>query len=152
MWWQGDCRATYKGVLYEGGVPTQSKPVSTLVIANASQLPGQQGKKLHFATAPSELDMRIWQRPNSWPCDERGRCPRGKYAVGDVFFAEVCIMNRVCQNRQSLFNLKAGELFECDFNKYEFDQLTTDFQRKVPIASTVGCRDWLAPENGWQPS
>lgn len=86
--------------------------------------------------------MRIWQRPDSWPCNKHGQCPRGKFAVGDVFFAEVCIMNRVCQNRQALFELEAGELFECVFNTYEFEQLVGEFQQQVPIAPDVGCKDW----------
>ena len=104
------------------------------------KLPGQDGSKLHFATAPRELDIRTWRRPDSWPCDEHGTCPKGKFAVGDVFFAEVCIMDRLCKNGPSLFDLQTGESFMCDFDLTAYHELHADFLKNVPIQE--GCPDW----------
>lgn len=110
------------------------------VCALTGKLPGQGGNQVRFATAPNELDMRVWQRPDSWPCDEHGKCPKGKFAVGDVFFAEVCLVDSLCRNGDAIFALGKGELFECDFDPDAFLKLADDFRKNVPIKG--GCPDW----------
>ena len=85
-------------------------------------LPGQDKHKLHFATAPRDLVIDTWHHPDSWPC-ENGECPAGKFAVGDVFFAEVCILNRMCENGAGLFQLDVGQEISCDLSEDKFLQL-----------------------------
>ena len=45
------------------------------------------------------VDVRTWFHPTSWPCDEDGTRPDGKYAVGDVYFAELCILRQARRPR-----------------------------------------------------
>ena len=110
------------------------------VCAIHGKLPGQDGKKIHFATPPSHLDTRVWLRPDSWPCDKQGECPKGKFSVGDVFVAEVCIIDSLCRNTRTIFDLQRGESFECDYDPAAYSKLAADFQSNVPIKG--GCPDW----------
>uniref|UniRef100_A0A7S3W3A8 Uncharacterized protein n=2 Tax=Emiliania huxleyi TaxID=2903 RepID=A0A7S3W3A8_EMIHU len=90
-----------------------------LVCAGKGRLPGQGGRAMHFATPPSKLDTRTWITPISYPC-EHGGCGVGelKYAVGDVYFAELCLLNRFCRNGGQLFAIDGPrEAFECDFDE-----------------------------------
>ena len=90
--------------------------------AATGKLPGQRGKTLRFATAPRELTLSEWGQPTSWPC-ESGRCPNGKFAVGDVFYAEIAVYRAICANAGDLFSVRVGEALECDVNVAAFDRL-----------------------------
>ena len=90
-------------------------------------LPGQQGRTIHFATAPKDLGLGQWYQPDSWPCQDWG-CPDGKFSVGDVFFAEVCIAHRICQNGADIFNVDAGQTMSCDIDQNAFNQLASQLQ------------------------
>ena len=91
-------------------------------------LPGQPAQKqIHFATAPNALTLTQWYEPDSWPCVD-GSCPEGKFAVGDVFFVEVCLISRLCRNGADLFSLAVGETMVCDFDPLGFDRLATQLQ------------------------
>jgi len=86
------------------------------------RLPGQAGRLLHFATAPKELQLHEWEHPTSWPC-ENGRCPTGKYSVGDVFFAEIAVFRWICRNTATLFQVDSGVMMECDMDMSAFHHL-----------------------------
>ena len=81
--------------------------------AATGRLPGQDGAKLHFATAPKAMRIEEWRRPTSWPCDNGEPCPPGKYAVGDVYFAELAVYRYICSNADELFKVGDGELTRC---------------------------------------
>ena len=36
------------------------------------------------------------------------------YSSTDIFFGEVCLLSEVCRNSDKLFQIEAGEEFECD--------------------------------------
>lgn len=91
--------------------------------AAQGRLPGQDGAKLHFATAPRGLTMAEWEHPTSWPCEGAKPCPDGKYAVGDVFFAEVAVFRTVCRNADELFRVGVGELMTCDVDVTAYHRL-----------------------------
>ena len=59
------------------------------------KLPGQDGRRLHFSIAPKNLDVGIFENPDSCV----GGCDHG-YAVSDVYFAEVCITSFVCTSTE----------------------------------------------------
>ena len=90
--------------------------------AATGKLPGQRGKSLRFATAPRQLTLSEWERPTSWPC-EGGRCPNGKFAVGDVFYVEIAVYRAICANAGDLFGVGVGEPLECDVDAAAFDRL-----------------------------
>ena len=54
-----------------------------------------------------------WSKP--WSC-VNGNCD-SHYAISDVYFVEVCVINHVCRNKAELFALQVGELFECDLDE-----------------------------------
>ena len=76
-------------------------------------LHGQGNRKMHFSIAPKDLDMNIFRKP--WSC-VNGNCD-SHYAISDVYFVEVCVINHVCRNKAELFALQVGELFECDLDE-----------------------------------
>ena len=89
------------------------------------KLPGQGSKQIAFATAPKDLQAQWWEEPSShptWPCNGNICDPHG-FTVGDVFFAEVMVAYTVCANRGALFNLNAGELFECQVDENAYSDL-----------------------------
>ena len=60
--------------------------------------------------------------------------------MGDVFFAEACIVDRLCRNGEGIFDLKAGEMFECDLDRDAYHEMADLFQKRVPIKE--GCVNW----------
>jgi hypothetical protein len=74
-------------------------------------LHGQAGNWMHFSLAPSQLDVGVFERP-SWCV---GDCAT-HYSVGDVYFAEVCVLSVICRNSEELWALEVGELFACDLD------------------------------------
>ena len=81
-------------------------------------LHGQGNRKMHFSIAPKDLDMNIFRNP--WACV--GNCETN-YAISDVYFVEICVISHVCKNREELFALEVGELFECDLDEAAFREL-----------------------------
>ena len=95
-----------------------------LMCAVTGNLPGQDGRKIHFATPPGVLDDRYWDPADSW---ERAV---GVYSVDAVFYAETCIIHRVCKNGGRIFGLKRGEIFECDFDQVGYDEWAAEMIRQ----------------------
>jgi hypothetical protein len=95
-------------------------------------LPGQQGDRtLRFARAPSVLRQSEWDYPTSYPCDHPGGCD-GAYAVGDVFFAEACMLQRVCDNARAVWEAAEGKAVVCDLNQDALDDLARELRHKAP--------------------
>lgn len=93
------------------------------------RLPGQDGMKVSFATAPKDLELVWWTDP-------AGTHPTYKpfqngYELGDVFFAEMAVTFTLCKNRAALFRLEVGETYNCDFDLDGWKLLTTKFQLKT---------------------
>lgn len=94
------------------------------VCAATGKLPGQAGQGMvRFATAPNALTEAEWSHPTSWPCDGGRPCPAGKYAVGDVFFAEVAVYRYICRHAEQLFTVGVGEVMTCDVDEKAFRAL-----------------------------
>ena len=91
-----------------------------LMCAVKGQLPGQRGNEIHFATAPYTLTFAVWDDPGRlggyWPTPHDQH-----FAASDVFYAQVAILNLVCENRAYLFQLDGGEAFQCrlDYERLE---------------------------------
>ena len=84
------------------------------------RLHGQSNGRMHFSIAPKDLDIGIFESPES--CI--GGCDGG-YAISDVYFAEVCVLSHICKNRAELFRAEVGTIFECDFDRASFLELRT---------------------------
>ena len=54
---------------------------------------------------------------------EAAHCPADQYTVGDVFVAELAVAWSVCANRDVIFELDAGEMFECDLDAAAYQAL-----------------------------
>ena len=78
-------------------------------------------------SAPRELQRRWWEEPSThptFPCDmERRTCDPNGFSVGDVYFVEVAVAYAVCANGGAIFELAAGEFFECDLDTRAFGEL-----------------------------
>ena len=91
--------------------------------AAMGMLPGQQSPTIIFAKAPSELDY-LGNRP-------LGRCggysPNGcgkhAYSNDDIYFLEICMFSKICENNFDLFTLGAGEWFHCQVSQKGFREL-----------------------------
>jgi hypothetical protein len=81
-------------------------------------LPGQDRRMMQFSIAPKDLDAGLFESPEYCV----GDCSYN-YAISDVYFAEVCVTSHVCKNREELFNLEVGTLFECEFDEHAFLEL-----------------------------
>ena len=90
------------------------------VCAIQGRLHGQENGKMHFSIAPKDLDVGIFDSPES--CI--GGCDGG-YAISDVYFAEICVLSHICKNRAELFLADVGTIFECDFDEQRFLELRT---------------------------
>ena len=98
--------------------------------AATGRLPGQDEAKMNFAFAPKELEEEWFEKPTShptYPCNEWW-CPDTVYTVGDVFFAEVCVLQQVCRNSDRLFAVERGETFVCDLDAVRFAALAKKMQ------------------------
>jgi hypothetical protein len=91
------------------------------------KLPGQGGRRVHFATAPKDLDVDVWDHPTDWPCGVGG-CGKSQFAASAVFFAEVCLMRKLCRNGNIIFTLGVGEIFECDVSEDALHDLVRSLQ------------------------
>jgi hypothetical protein len=90
--------------------------------AVTGKLPGQDGRTFRFATPPKDLTIKEWQHPTSWPC-QGDSCPEGRYAVGDVYFAELAVLRKICKNADQLFKVGIGERMTCDLNEDNYRRL-----------------------------
>lgn len=97
------------------------------VCAALGRLPGQQGRSLRFATAPKALTLEEWYHPTSWPCEGSKSCPEGRFAVGDVFFAELAVFRAICENANELFVVERGQLTACLIDEEAY----RDFTRRL---------------------
>mmetsp|Transcript_3848 Transcript_3848/g.8094 ORF Transcript_3848/g.8094 Transcript_3848/m.8094 type:complete len:91 (+) Transcript_3848:2-274(+) len=76
--------------------------------------------------------MDTWYNPTSWPCAD-GECPEGKYSVGDVFFAEICVLNQICTNGDELFHLDKGQPFNCHLSRSAYDSFAQNLQQSLQL-------------------
>lgn len=88
-------------------------------------LPGQRPtgssrRLMQFSIAPKNLDVGLFDDPQFCV----GDCSTN-YAISDVYFAEVCVTSHVCKNKEELFSLETGMLFECDFDEAAYLELRT---------------------------
>jgi len=83
--------------------------------AISGRLPGQEGAKLHFATAPNTLDTR-----NDFPKDYYWK---EHYPNNDIFYVEVCMISKLCRNSDKLFQLQVGETFVCETDQSRYEEL-----------------------------
>lgn len=122
------CRDARRNVLrlLTGGW-TMCQNLEWQLCALTGRLPGQGARPLlAFATAPRELQLQWWEEPSThptFPCVPGRACDPSGFTVGDVFFAEVAVAYTVCANRDALFELNAGELFECELDARAYREL-----------------------------
>ena len=56
-------------------------------------------------------------------------CPPGKYAVGDVYFAELAVYRYICSNADELFKVGEGELTRCDVDERAYHDFAERMMR-----------------------
>ena len=106
--------------LIRGGRPwDMCQNIEWQLCALNGKLPGQDGTKVMFSSAPKDLQVGWWNEPWTHPTYSPGT----GYSLGDVFFAEVCVMYALCRNRQVLFQLEVGEAMECELDREMFNEL-----------------------------
>jgi len=107
--------------------------------AATGRLPGQKGLKLVFATAPNSLmgfaspfagKCKGW-RPDWRPAD----CADFGYASDPMFYLETCMLNKVCTNNRELWEIGAGEEFECEFSVDRWHELKEMLMREATSES-----------------
>ena len=113
-----------------------------LLCAVTGKLPGQAGRSIQFATAPGQLEEKEWLNPSSYPCDDGHSC-ENRYTVGDVFFAEACMLQQMCRNRAELFRIRPGVTFQCDFDEDGFVDFTRDMLRMELNLNTGFGKNWF---------
>lgn len=92
------------------------------------KLPGQDGRKISFAAVPKDIPLEWWKDPERTHPTYKPK--RNGYALGDVFFAELCVTNTLCKNRGELYHLEVGQTMECDMDKAGFDHLVDMFMTR----------------------
>lgn len=96
------------------------------------KLPGQQDdRSVRFAFAPSKLELNEWEHPRSYPCD-KGGC-EGKYAVGDVFYGEACIFQRICKNKPDMFLVAEGSPVVCELDLSAYHEFTLELRERAGV-------------------
>ena len=136
------------------------------VCAAKGLVPGQGGKTIKFAKAPSELDIKYTPRLGACTGWVPGTRPEGGfygYATDDIFYLESCIFSQICANGDDLFKLKAGDPFICDFSAERFNELQklllspSEPDPDAKVCTGVGmakeagqCKDWCTKWNCWQ--
>ena len=111
--------------LLSGGRPwDMCQNIEWQMCALNGKLPGQDGRKVSFASAPKDVQLQWWTDPSTHPT----YTPRWDgYSLGDVFFAELCVTYALCRNRARLFELEVGETMECDLDHEGFGHLVDKF-------------------------
>ena len=92
-----------------------------VLCALSGKLPGQRGRDVHFALAPSELDWAMWNDVSR--AETQIGEPGVGFAVSDVYFAELSIIHSLCANRQQMLGVRAGEVFRCELDRAAYDSL-----------------------------
>lgn len=92
--------------------------------ALSGKLPGQDGRKVSFASAPKDVKAEWFHNPDLHPTF---RPNFDGYSLGDVYFAELCVTFTLCANRADLFKLEVGETFVCEKDQAAFDHLVDMF-------------------------
>ena len=96
-------------------------PALRQLCALQGKLPAQGSRQVAFATAPRDLRLQWWDEPTTHPtfncCDE------DTFSVGDVYIAEAAVAFMLCSNRARLFQLAAGEFFECVLDEQAYAKL-----------------------------
>ena len=90
-----------------------------VLCAVKGQLPGQRGAEMHFAKAPKHMNLGEYYHPE-WSGEWWPEPHWENFALSDVFFAEIAILNAVCENSRDLFNVEVGETFECATSSHGF--------------------------------
>ena len=80
---------------------------------------------MQFSIAPRELNLDVFNNPQQCV----GSSCQTSYAISDVYFAEVCVINHVCKNKAELFALDVGSPFQCEFDAHAFLQLQSFLHR-----------------------
>lgn len=79
--------------------------------------PQREGAKIRFALAPKYLEPMGDEKPLG-ACGGYmpAGCGKKGYASSDIYYMEACIYDLVCANRESLWQLEAGEDWTCEMN------------------------------------
>jgi len=102
--------------LFGQGAYSVCRNLEWQVCAAQGALPGQGGNSIVFSTAPKALTQTGGDFPLAG-CNSYA--PRGcgdGYASGDIFYLEVCMYDAMCANRESLWQIEAGEAWHCDLD------------------------------------
>ena len=106
------CMNGGQNILRQKGAWNMCVNLKWIACAARGMLPGQQGTDIHFATAPRDLDWEGYHDPSrtgSWWMEPHANT----FAVSDVFYSEVAMLNIICANSQDLFGVAEGGVFNC---------------------------------------
>ena len=91
--------------------------------AAMGRLPGQRTPTLIFAQAPSTLDAEGWRPLGRCGGYSPQGCGRHAYSNDDIYFLEVCMYSKICENNEDLFRVPAEENFHCQVSTEGFREL-----------------------------
>jgi len=105
--------------------------------AAMGKLKQQASGEIRFADAPSSLDPEelLGECDGYFPND---RNMHG-YANDDIFYLEICLLNQLCLNGDSLFSLEAGEPFHCNFSVPRLWELAGLLQEQPEDEPPIQC-------------
>jgi len=122
------CRRASMNIL--GEPRDMCRHVEWLTCAANGLLPGQKGLRIKFSTAPSSLMGFASPMSRNQVCSgvrASGRQPKDcsdfGYASDTIFFFETCFLSQICFNNRQLWELKAGDEFECQISLTRWQEL-----------------------------
>ena len=91
-------------------------------------LPGQKDSQIVFAIEPSSVtpdgsNGRQLGVCGGWTPAKKPTGGAYGYATEDIFYLEICLFHHICRNGEELFQLRAGDVFVCDFSHEALGEL-----------------------------
>ena len=102
------------------------------VCAARGQLHGQKAPQIIFAVAPRDVDLNGVTADELPPLLEYGSHVSA-YDQASIFFLEVCTYSVLCDNREELFQLAAGDPFTCHVSSRGISRLQAMLLKANPL-------------------
>jgi len=105
--------------LYDGTYNT-CRNLEWMGCAARGLLPGQGNRNIRFAFRPNELRPEYIGSCTGY---HPSGCGFDGYASYDIFFLEACMFSTICSNGHAIFDLQAGQTWQCNLDRSRFNQL-----------------------------
>lgn len=96
------------------------------------KLPGQRTPTVIFSLPPNSLDAEGGRPLGRCGGYSPEGCGRHAYSNDDIFFLEVCMYSKICQNNDELFRVGAERPFRCQVSDSGFRELESILTENGP--------------------